>query len=72
MNEIKIYSIEEVAEILKISRRTIYTYLKEGKLVAVKIGKYWRVTQENLEAFISNGTTISNANRRKENQVKEI
>ena len=70
MNELKIYSLEEVADILKVSRRTLYTYVKEGKLSAVKMGKYWRVSHENLQAFISTGTTVSDANRRKENQGK--
>lgn len=70
MAEIKLYTIEEVTDVLKVSRRTIYTYLKEGKLKAVKIGKYWRVSEENLQEFISTGTSISNANRRKENQQK--
>lgn len=71
MSEIKVYTLEEVAEILKVSRRTLYTYVKEGKLPAVKMGKYWRVSQESLQAFISTGTTVADANRRKEHQNKE-
>lgn len=71
MEEIKVYSLEEVADILKVTRRTLYTYVKEGKLQAVKMGKYWRVTHENLQDFISKGTPISNSNRRKENQSRE-
>ncbi|MBQ8000371.1 MAG: helix-turn-helix domain-containing protein [Ruminococcus sp.] len=68
MKEIKVYSLEEVADILKITRRTLYTYVKEGKLHAVKIGKYWRVSEQDLQDFISKGTTISEPNRRKANQ----
>lgn len=71
MTDIKVYTLDEVADILKVSRRTLYTYVKEGKLSAVKMGKYWRVSQENLQAFVSTGTTVSDANRRKENQNKE-
>ena len=55
-NEIKVYTLEEVAAILHITRRTLYTYVKEGKLKAVKVGKYWRVTEKNLEEFLSKGT----------------
>ena len=68
MKEIKVYSLEEVADILKITRRTLYTYVKEEKLHAVKIGKYWRVSEQDLQDFISKGTTISEPNRRKANQ----
>ena len=65
MKEINVYSLEEVAEILKITRRTLYTYAKEGKLHAVKIGKYWRVSEKDLQDFISKGTSVSDTNRRK-------
>ena len=71
MSEIKVYTLDEVANILKVSRRTLYTYVKEGMLPAVKMGKYWRVSQENLQAFISTGTTVSDANRRKDHQHEE-
>lgn len=53
---IKLYSLEEVAAILHITRRTVYTYVHAGKLKAVKIGKYWRVSEENLQSLLSTGT----------------
>lgn len=55
-NEIKVYTLEEIAELLHITRRTLYTYVKTGKLKAVKVGKYWRVTEKNLDAFLAKGT----------------
>lgn len=56
MADIKVYTLEEIAELLHITRRTLYTYVKEGKLKAVKVGKYWRVTEKNLEEFLNKGT----------------
>ena len=56
MSEIKVYTIEEVAELLHTTRRTLYTYLKAGKLKAVKMGRKWIITEENLKEFISKGT----------------
>jgi len=56
MAEINIYTPEEIADILKLSRRTIYTYIKEGKLQAFKIGKRWRVSEEALKQIASTGT----------------
>lgn len=67
---IKLYSILEVCEILQLTRRTVYTYIKEGKLQAVKIGKYWRITEENLQEFINKGTPVVDGNRRPENQAR--
>lgn len=56
MDTVKVYTLDEVAEILHTTRRTLYTYLKEGKLKAVKIGRKWIITEENLKDFISRGT----------------
>lgn len=56
MSELKVYTIDEIAELLHITRRTLYAYLKTGKLKAIKVGKYWRVTEENLKDFLSKGT----------------
>lgn len=52
MSEIKLYTIEEVADLLKLSRRTIYRYLKDGKLKANKVGQSWRITETALNEFI--------------------
>lgn len=70
MADIKVYTLDEVAEILKVTKRTLYNYVKEGKLQAFKMGKYWRVTDENLQAFLSTGSPVLDSNRRKENQSK--
>ena len=56
MTNLNTYTLEEVSKILKVTRRTIYNYIKNGDLKAVKIGKYWRVSEANLQDFIENGT----------------
>ena len=53
MPEIKMYTLDEVAEILKVSKRTLYNYLKAGTLPAVKMGKSGRVTEQSLQSCIS-------------------
>ena len=70
MSDFKVYTLNEVADILKVTKRTLYNYIKEGTLHAVKIGKYWRVSEENLQDFIENGSPIVDPNRRKENQTE--
>ncbi len=44
----KVYTLEELTELLHLTRRTLYNYIKDGKLKAVKIGREWRVTEETL------------------------
>lgn len=55
MAEIKLYTLDEVAEILKVTRRTLYNYIKAGVLKAVKMGKCWRVSENALQDFIFTG-----------------
>lgn len=65
MAEIRVYTLEEVAEILHVTKRTIQNYIKDGQLKAVKLGHYWRVSEENLKAFIDGGATVTEWNRRR-------
>ena len=56
MGDLKIYTIKETAELLQVTTRSIYSYIKEGKLHAVKIGREWRVTQKDIEKLLETGT----------------
>lgn len=56
MAKIEVYSVDEVAEILKVTQRSVYTYIRSGQLKAAKIGKSWRITHSSLQEFIENGT----------------
>ena len=53
--DIKLYTLKEVADILKVSRQTIYNYLAAGRLRATKIGREYRVTEKDLKKFIETG-----------------
>lgn len=45
------YSIEEVAEMLKVAYLTVYRWVQSGKLFAIKAGKQYRIEKEELEKF---------------------
>lgn len=49
---IVMYDVKEMAAILGVTPRTIQEYIKQGKLKTVKIGRKWKITKENLEAYI--------------------
>lgn len=55
--EIEYYSVEQISEMLKIHPKTIQRYIREGKLLASKIGKSWRITGHDLSIFIENSKT---------------
>lgn len=56
MDDFKLYTVEEIAGILKVTERTLYNYIKSGVLKAVKIGKYWRIKHADLHNFLDKGT----------------
>jgi excisionase family DNA binding protein len=53
---IKVYTPEEAAQILKLSTRTIREYLRTGKITGAKIGKEWRITEEQIRKFLDRHT----------------
>lgn len=46
-----IYTLQEVATILKCSYSTVYKLVKEEKLKSFRVGADYRVKQEDLDAF---------------------
>jgi putative molybdopterin biosynthesis protein len=52
MAEEKIYTPEDVANILKISRFTVYEMIKRGELTSCKVGRRVRVEAVDLERYI--------------------
>ena len=43
---------EQVAERLQVTERTVYGWLRRGKLPALKLGRLRRIRPEDLEAFL--------------------
>lgn len=56
MAEIKVYTTEEALEVLKVTRRTLYRYIKAGQLKAVRLGREYRITEDALKDFLEHGT----------------
>ena len=44
-------TLEEVADLLRVSIRSMYRYIKDEKIKATKIG-YWRINRKDLEEFV--------------------
>lgn len=53
LEQLKVYSLSEIEPILGVTHRTLLSYVKDGRLKAVKIGGTWRVSEENLRKFIN-------------------
>jgi excisionase family DNA binding protein len=55
---------QEVAEYLQITPDTVYRYIREGKLVASKLGRHYRIPKENVELFLLVTSTAGGAQLR--------
>ena len=45
-------TLEDLAEYLKVTRRTIYEWLKNNKIPAVKLVGQWRFKKDKIDAWI--------------------
>ncbi|HHY76723.1 MAG TPA: helix-turn-helix domain-containing protein [Firmicutes bacterium] len=48
----RVFTPEQVAEILGLSKRTVISWLQQGKINGIKVGNRWRVREEDLDKFI--------------------
>ncbi len=50
---VRIVTVKEVAEFLRLKEATICRLASEGKLPGVKVGKSWRFDMEALERWVT-------------------
>jgi excisionase family DNA binding protein len=60
----KILTVPQAAEQLQVSERTVYEWLRDGKLPGRKIGKVWRLSADAIVDFlrgdgIGSGTNVN-------------
>lgn len=48
----EIFTPEQAAEYLQVNRETIYRYIRDGKLVASKLGRAYRVPKRSLDLLL--------------------
>jgi len=52
-----VFSVEEVAKILRVSKKYIFKLIREGKFGAMKIGKEYRVPKSVVDSFFNEAST---------------
>jgi nitrogen PTS system EIIA component len=48
----ELMTIEELMNYLKVSRRTIYEWLKQNRIPAIKIVGQWRFRKDKIDAWL--------------------
>jgi len=56
----KLYEVEDLVRMLGLSRVTVQTYLRAGRIKGIKIGKRWHVSEKNLKDFLTGDTPTGN------------
>lgn len=46
-------TVAEVAEVMRVSKMTVYRLVHSGELPAVRVGKSYRVPQQALDAYLA-------------------
>lgn len=50
-----LYTVQEVADSLRVHARTVYTLIRREEIKAIRIGTQWRVPEQSLFEFIEKG-----------------
>jgi len=54
----QLMTIKEVADFLRISTISAYSWVRDGKLPAIRIGKEWRVRSRDLDEWLEVRSTV--------------
>ena len=55
--DVKHYDVKETGEILGISTTSVHNYIKDGTMIASKIGGRWLLKEEDIKAYVENAST---------------
>lgn len=50
-------TVAEVADALRVSTMTVYRLIKAGDLRAVRVGKSYRLTEDDVDQYLADGFT---------------
>lgn len=49
------HSVQEVAQLLRLSESTVLRLIREGEIIAVRLGRQYRIHEGTIEAIKSSG-----------------
>lgn len=50
-------TVQEVAELMRVSTMTVYRLIKSGDLAAVRVGRSFRVRESDVDAYLGSRLT---------------
>ena len=64
MTNTKFINVKEAAEALRVSERSVFRYIHDGKLKAYKVG-YWRISEDDFTKFLNQTSSVELLNYQK-------
>ena len=71
IGSLTLYSVDDLHELLGISKMTLRAYLREGRLKGRKLGVQWFVTEEAIRDYFNHDNETSSP-KKKEKKLKYI
>lgn len=65
MSNLQSYKSDEVCEMLKLTKRGLYNFIKDGSLKCYKLGREYRFTEDDIKDFIESRRGTITKNKRK-------
>ena len=53
----RLLTVNEVANVLRVSNMTVYRLVKSGQISAIRVGKNYRIKESDVSDYLSRGTT---------------
>lgn len=54
----RFHSVKDVADHLSVSTKTVYRLIKGGGLIAVRVGRQYRITERDLQDYLRGGSLL--------------
>jgi excisionase family DNA binding protein len=57
--EARLLTVNEVADLLRVSRMTVYRLIKEGDIGALRVGRSYRLREDDVDDYLSQRYTVA-------------
>lgn len=52
-NEVRLLTVNEVADLLRVSRMTVYRLINAGQLPSLRVGKSYRLREQDIHSYLT-------------------
>ena len=53
VTEARLLTVSEVADLLRVSRMTVYRLIKDGEMSALRVGRSYRLREDDVDDYLS-------------------